>query len=150
MTEQNDVPAVEADSSAAAASNSPVAAAGNPIADAPQVGAAKPAGAERRAAKRKSLRTQVVLSLKGSMVMTKAFDISESGIGLVADHNLAAGQQCTIAFNLLQTGGPSFQAQTAAIIAYNTFSAQRGGFALGLQFKSPPPALIEAIRRYIA
>lgn len=84
------------------------------------------------------------------MVMTKAFDISENGIGLVADHNLAAGQQCSIAFNLLQHGGSSFQAQTAAIIAHNTFSAQRGGFALGLQFKSPPPALIEAIRRYIA
>ena len=110
----------------------------------------KPAGQERRTAPRRPMRTAVVLALKnGAMVMTRSFDISESGLGVVADHNLTPGQICTVAFQLVQRGAPSFQAQSAAIIAYSTFSGQKGGFALGLQFKSPSAALIEAIRRYM-
>jgi c-di-GMP-binding flagellar brake protein YcgR len=105
---------------------------------------------ERRQVERKSLRVRVRVALAGKPDMeVRAVDVSTGGMSLVVDLNLAPATSCHLSFMLPLPDGGMHQVQIAAVIAHCTYSGQRSGFVIGLQFKGASEDLKAALLRYV-
>ena len=105
---------------------------------------------ERRQVERKPLRVRVRMTLAGKPDMeVRAVDVSTAGMSLVVDVNLPPATSCNLTFLLPLPDGGMHPVQVAAVIAHCTYSGQRMGFVIGLQFKGASEDLKAALLRYM-
>jgi hypothetical protein len=107
-------------------------------------------GDERRLVERKPLRVRVRVTLAGRPEMeVRSVDVSTGGMSLVVDVNLAPATPCNLSFTLLLPDGSMHKVQIAATVAHCTYSGQRSGFVIGLQFKGASEELKGLLQRYM-
>ena len=107
-------------------------------------------GDERRQVERKPLRVRVRVALAGKPEMeVRSVDVSTGGMSLVVDVSLAPTTSCNLSFTLLLSDGSMHKVQIAAVVAHCTYSGQRSGFVIGLQFKGASEDLNALLQRYM-
>jgi hypothetical protein len=108
------------------------------------------ADGERRQTERKPLSVRVRFTLAGKPEMeVRSVDISPTGMSVVVDLNLVPSTTCNVAFGLPQADGSPHKVALSASVAHCTYSGQRSGFVIGLQFKNVPPDTQAALARYV-
>lgn len=101
-----------------------------------------PVGADRRAAKRVSLVTQIRTTVEGKTLVGYSKDISAGGVFIEAEDPPPKGTEVTLRFRLAPDS-PILEAR--AVVAY---SLAREG--MGLRFIEPPAELRQAIEAFVA
>ena len=106
---------------------------------------------DRRKAYRKALFARVELMMQGQPVFEcKAFDISSSGIGMIAQFNLASGTTFAMRFGLPLRDKQTRLIQVSAVVSYSIFSGEKKGFKVGLRFSSLSVSTQAALDQYLA
>jgi hypothetical protein len=105
----------------------------------PRQAAVKPTkqgGINRRVHDRKPLTIGIGVAVQGSApLQARSFDVSEGGIGFVAQSSLLAGTACRLTFTISPKNGSPREIEARASIAYCYLSPELGGYKIGAQFK---------------
>ena len=106
---------------------------------------------DRRKGNRKGLFARVELMTQGQPVFEcKAFDISSSGIGMIAQFNLASGTMFAMRFGLPLRDQQIRLIQVSAVVSYSIFSSEKKGFKVGLRFSSLSVSTQAVLDQYLA
>ncbi|MDD2759868.1 MAG: PilZ domain-containing protein [Methylomonas sp.] len=85
----------------------------------------------------------------GSYAPVRLFDISESGVCVIAQVNLRQNLDCQLMTSvLLVPPTPTVLRQSVEVI-YNVYSYKDGGFRTGLSFNAIDKNVVEEIRQYV-
>ena len=104
---------------------------------------------EARGAARRVLRCPALLTLPGgATVKARTFDVSMSGISLMLDGPLAAGERYMIAFEAF-AAGKVLKINVAARAIHCALSGTEG-FRVGFQFEHNDEAALKAIRQLLS
>lgn len=104
---------------------------------------------ERRAADRRALRTPAVVTLGAQEFEVRTLDISPGGLGIVAGANPRPGTTFQIRFKLPLKPRGALPVALPVRVVHAVFSADEGGFKVGLMFLQLPPEVAQAIIRYM-
>jgi c-di-GMP-binding flagellar brake protein YcgR len=108
----------------------------------------EPQKIENRQATRKAIYCKVLLKQQnGSIIETKACDISTGGMALIADVNLPTGQACALQFSIQTLGEPPHVLQLEAQVMHSILA--KGGFRIGLRFTTPDAQTTAHIQRFV-
>jgi hypothetical protein len=103
---------------------------------------------EKRALPRKPIRTNALLSVPGSSLMTvRTIDVSVGGVCLAMQAQLSIGQKCNITFELVK-GGKKGRVTAQTKVIYCILNSQ-DGFKTGLQFLEIDPPSVGVIAEYM-
>ena len=118
----------------------------------PRQAPAKPdkGGIERRAHERKPLTIGVGVAVQGmAPLQARAFDISDGGIGFVAQGNLLAGTACRLNFTLSSKSAVRHEVAVLATVAYCFLSPEMGGYKVGAKFKDLGGSANTAVQEFL-
>jgi len=105
---------------------------------------------ERRAHERKALSMGVSVVVRGmAPLQARAFDVSDGGIGFVAQSSLRTGSACQLTFTLSSTSAVRREIETRATIAYCFLSPEMGGYKVGAQFKDLGGSANTAVQEFL-
>ena len=107
-------------------------------------------GIERRAHGRKPLNMGIGIAIQGmAPLQARAFDISEGGIGFVAQSSLPAGSACRLNFTLPSGSAVHREVEARATIAYCFLSPEMGGYKVGAKFKDLGGSANTAVQEFL-
>lgn len=105
-------------------------------------------GKDARNEVRKVLRCQARILFKNAPSLSgRTFDISPSGICIIAPEHIAPGQSCGLSFST-PIAGKIIEVNTLAKVAYSICIGTTG-FRVGFQFVDPDPAARAAINQIL-
>jgi hypothetical protein len=107
-------------------------------------------GANRREHDRRPLRTQATVLVARQTFLVRTLDVSESGVGILAEVNPAIGTRFRIAFALPNKRAGGFTEIASDVQAMGSiFSSTDGGFRIGARFNDATPAMVAALADYV-
>ena len=102
---------------------------------------------DRRAHRRYPFRVSGAMKLPGGRVVTfRTLDLGSGGAGVVCDVNVQVGTQIVLRMMLPARPAGSSPFEASALVANCTFSANDGGFRIGLDFGELEPQAASALR----
>ena len=93
-------------------------------------------GIERRRAFRKMIRTRVTITQGENQFTAQSFDLSSGGIGLILPINPPYGLMLSLRFVVPKKPRGTALVEAAGKVVHSIFSADEGGFKVGVNFTS--------------